>query len=335
MADHRSREKMEKPSKLRTGSLDMLRAAAILLFIFYHVLVTMVPEGRIPFFLRYNQGPILLFGDLIAPAFSFILGAALFFSYSNSENRGWNFFMRKFLSFAGILALGLFLDSLSCGIGSWPCPKWGVLQWLGAGGMIALLLVRFPLAVRILAFVLLLAAYAQRSSVIPAAPFQWGDWPYAASTAWGYGIISIFGSIAAEMHSRRKIRLAILSAAVLLAGIYFSQAIPIDKVQGSLTFVMTSAAISGILWCLLSGFDRGIPSLVSFISRNSLVLWVLQYVLMWEPMAVFGLWGRISLGFSEGMLISLAALPVFVGAAHFWVQKALPRLEEWAGKKEG
>ena len=323
-----------KKAKLRSNSLDMLRAAAILLFVFYHVLVTMVPEERIPFFLRYNQGPVLLFGDLIAPAFSFILGAALFFSYANSEDRGWKFFRRKALSFIGVLALGLFLDSFSCGMQGWPCLKWGVLQWLGAGGIVALLFMRFPLALRLLAFVFLLAAYAQRDSYILQSQLPWQEWAYAASTTLEFGIISVFGAIAAEIYSRRKSGLAILSLALLIAGVCFAQSIPINKVDGSVTFLMVSAAISGILWWLLSGFDRGIPKLVEFISRNSLVLWVLQYVLMWGPMTVFGLWGKISLGFFSGLVISIAALPVFVMAARFWVQKAKPKLESIASGKK-
>jgi len=318
--------------KLRSGSLDMLRAAAILLFIFYHVLVTTVPEARIPFFLRYNQGPVLLFGDLVAPAFSFILGAALFFSYSNSKDNGWGFFKRKAISFAGILLLGILLDGISCGGANWQCVKWGVLQWLGAGGFMALFFVRFPLALRLLAFMLLLGAYTARDSIIFALPLQWDNISYAASTTWQYGIISIFGTIAAELYSKRKLQLAALSSAVLLAGLFLSQSFPIDKVQGSLTFIIVSCAIPSLLWLLLSGFDRGIPRIVSFVSQNSLLLWVLQYVLMWWPMSLLGLWGKVSLSFPEGVLLSISALPIFVMAAQYLVYGVKHILEKLAGK---
>ena len=325
----------QQEQKVRSGSLDVLRAAAILLFIFYHVLVTTVPEASIPPFLRYDQGPGLMFGDLIAPAFSFILGAALFLSYSNSKGGGQAFFRRKALSFMGIVLLGFFLDSFSCGTANWQCVKWGVLQWLGAGGLLALLAVSFPASLRLLAFALLLVAYTAHNSIIAAFPLPWKDFAYAASTAWQYGSISIFGSVAAGLYPRQKPGLAILASAVLLAGLCLSQSIPIDKAQGSLTFVIVTCAIPALLWCILSGFDSGIPGIVSFISRHSLVLWVLQYALMWWPMSLLGLWGRIALGFPEGLALSIAALPIFVIAAQLWAGRARPAFEKMAGWKKG
>ena len=76
------------------------------------------------------------------------------------------------------------------------------------------------------------------------------------------------------------------------------------------------------------------PRIVSFISRNSLLLWVLQYTLMWWPMSLLGLWGKVALSFFEGFLLSLAALPIFAAVAQIWVFKAKPELEKISGWKK-
>lgn len=100
------------------------------------------------------------FWDLIQPAFMFMVGVAMPYSYSRRESDGhsaaWQFTHVLWRAFALIL-LGVFLRSLNTGQTHWVFID--VVAQIGLGYVFVYLLMKQPLPIQLVAFVLILAGY--------------------------------------------------------------------------------------------------------------------------------------------------------------------------------
>jgi predicted acyltransferase len=305
-----------KEKSTRCTSLDLFRALMIINFVFFNLLNTFVLEDNIPLFLRHNQGTTLLPGDLVAPAFAFILGAALFFSYQKSltEKKPFVVFMKqKAFGFVTLLALGLFLDGAPCF-----CLNWGVLQSLGVGGLFALLFIKLDNKARIVLGLLLLAVYSQISiyAIQLPSPDPVGHGGIVGS--FGYGFLSIFGIVTAELFYKNKKMLLALGVGFLILAFLVSTWIPFDKLDVTTSFVLISIGFCMLFWLLISRFDSGIPYVFYTMSRHSLFLWILQYVLVWYPFSIFNAWAMFKFPYEYGMIISALVSVLFIVILLLW-----------------
>jgi predicted acyltransferase len=308
-----------RTKNLRCRSLDIFRALVIPLFIFFNLVGTFVPQGEIPFFLRHNQG-ILLFGDLIAPSFAFILGAALYFSYQNSLRKKSSFMTRKIRGFLQLILLGMVLDGLvpllteSCDGPLRLCLNWGVLQSLGLGGLFALLFIKLRNESRTILCLSLLLLYSKISIYafpLPSSPdaFRHGGIIGGA----GYGFISVFGIISAELLTQNRKRLflfgVVLFILALAGSIISPSTTPFNKMEVTSSFILISSAFSIFFWLLLSNFEFLFPKFLDVLSQNSLLLWILIYVLIWYPIFLYSRFLNIGItggfDFTRGAVISV------------------------------
>lgn len=284
------------------------------------MLGTFTSQENIPFFLHHNQKNILLFADLIAASFAFVLGASLFFSFKNrfaSFNRKAAYRYSK--RFVFIALLGFLLDGFLC-IGQLTfCPRWGVLQSLGVAGLIAIpFLSTENNKVRFLGVLGLLILYqfglygTNINFGIEAISIHGG-----LIGGIGYGIVSIFGLISAQyFFGNRKNKIWAIGIALILAAVLLSYAIPFDKWTVSTSYVIISSGVSMCFWLLLDLLSKKQTSpnpVLFFLAKNSLLLWTLQYLIVWYPLAFIMLGGKFS--FLESAVFSLILILIFYAVA--------------------
>jgi len=94
---------------------------------------------HVPKWLRHNQGDVLRPLDLPAPVFQFLIGVSLvlYLGKRTSQGTARAARLQAMRRFTLLLVLGVLLDSIGA---LRVTPRWGVLQTLAEGGLLATLL---------------------------------------------------------------------------------------------------------------------------------------------------------------------------------------------------
>jgi heparan-alpha-glucosaminide N-acetyltransferase-like protein len=292
----------------RLGFVDAGRAVAVLGMLFANMMNVFL--HRVPAVLRHNQGDQLRAFDLPAPVFQFLIGVSLVLFLGSRAARGLSRTRARLTAarrFVLLIGLGIVLDTTGA---MSPWPRWGVLQTLGLGGLVAAAVADLPdAAVAALALALLAVFFHGDQAEVHASPVA--ALAFAPLTL--AGLLAGRG-LAAGTGRRPFIRRA---AVIAVAGLAIATAarlagVPFNKILGTSSFVALASAASAMLLLATAALELGgvvFPPWLLALGGNALTAWVLQYVLVYYPSwLVFWSWRRLPL--LPGMLAAVAALGV-------------------------
>lgn len=271
----------------RLLALDACRGVAVLGMLVANLVNVFLTE--VPDLLSHNRGDELRLFDLPAPMFQFLVGVslALFLRARTAGGRSARQAKLEALRrFALLILLGMVLDGVAA---LSPAPRWGVLQTLGLGGVVATLLYDLPDGVSMaVALVLLRIFSGSEKGVVHADPIA----------ALAFAPLTLAGSLLGK-RLRHGARPAVVLALVglALAAVLYAAGVPFDKVHGTSSFVSLAAGVSaGVLavavWLEYAG--KRFPWWLLAVGRNALTTWVTLYLLVYYPAwFVFPSWQRL------------------------------------------
>lgn len=265
----------------RIASIDQLRGFAILLMI----LADFFNNIRdIPPWLKHAPDIGYTIIDLVAPLFIFAMGLTYGMSFQRrlARNGAWKTYIHFFSRYLALIGLG-FIITLGGVLSNYypPDENWGLLQALGAAGLITLLVIKIKPQLRWIFGLLLLALYqyllAQYwlSEVISAVH----NGPYGA-LSWGAMLIiaTCLGDIFLDKDSDKR-TLPILSFIILILGGILIYYVPISKHQASASYMLVSLGLCGIIFFIFDLLETRFHiefSLLSEFGKNPLLLYLLH-----------------------------------------------------------
>jgi predicted acyltransferase len=260
--------------------LDSARGLAVIAMLLANLVNVFAPVR--PRWLAHNLGDELQLFDLPAPVFQLLIGTSLVLfltrrSHARAPEVVRRLAIRRFLL---LIALGGVLDAIAAGHLE---VRWGVLQTLGLGGLVAVVFASTSDALALaVAGVILVTHYGPGNNAVHRSAVD--CMPFLSLTLLGL----VIGRPLATGDRSRFRRRAMIAAGICLAlalGLRL-WGIPFNKVTGSGSFVALAGAVGATLLAALETFDAegfGAPRLVSLLGANALTAWVLQYVLVFYP----------------------------------------------------
>ena len=269
----------------RLEAIDQFRGFAILLMILANYMNNV---SLIPNWLKHSDDIGYTVIDLIAPMFVFAMGLTYGLSFRRRSVRdgAWNtyqHFLTRYLALLGLGYLVTLVWELS-GIQP-PSVNWGLLQALGAAGLIALPFIRLSTSWRwviglgILAgYQLLLDRFWLEEVLI--APHN------GPGGAFSWGAMLILATAMADIYQderRNRWIFPLLSFGLVVLSLFLSLLLPISKDRASFSYVLLSLGLSGLVFTLFVLLDTKwhlrLPILTDW-GRNPLLLYLLHYILL-------------------------------------------------------
>ena len=269
----------------RLEAIDQFRGFAILLMILANYMNNV---QVIPAWLKHADDVGYTVIDLIAPMFIFAMGLTYGLSFRSrlAQDGAWNtyqHFLTRYLALIGMGYLITLVWELS-GIQP-PSVNWGLLQALGAAGLIALPFISMSTAWRgviglgiLAAYQLLLDRFWLQDVLIAPHNGPWG--------ALSWGAMLIMATAMADLyldHCRRQRTYPLLSIGLVVVGLALATMIPMSKDRASASYVIFSIGLSALVFYafhLLQEFwQLKLPILTDW-GRNPLLLYLLHNVLL-------------------------------------------------------
>jgi len=290
----------------RCQALDACRGAAVVAMLFANFVNVFLHE--VPNVLAHNRGNTFHLFDFPAPFFQFLSGVSLVLFLEKRRAEGLAPGGSKLAAvrrFFVLIGLGVLLD----GIGSLQLrPRWGVLQTLGLGGLVATALANLPdLAVTAVTMCLLALFSGRYNGEVHGNPIA----------AIAFVPLTLAGMVLGRGLRRGRLRSMFLQraagvttvGAVVAAGTYLA-GVPFNKVLGTSSFAGLTGALSAAALLVTAEWEqqgRRFPAWLLALGRSALTAWVLQYVLVYYPAwLLFPTWQRLPL--VPGLLAALVAL---------------------------
>lgn len=270
---------------VRLEAVDQFRGLAILMMVLVNYLGGV---RRVPFWLKHAPDVGLTVADLVAPLFMFAIGLTLRLSVERRLSRTGRWataqhFVKRFAALAGIGFLMVVAEG-------WVVPleggiNWGVLQAIGASGLVALLVIRLPTGVRLAAGLALLGVYQVLLDkfwlpIVLRSPHG------GAQGSLGWSAMLILATVLADLYHdapcRRK-PYVWASFATLALGIALSLAVPVSKHRVSASYVLISLGVSGLLYWAFNFIEEHLHLRLPVLSawgRNPFLLYLLHYALL-------------------------------------------------------
>ena len=279
---------------------------------------------HVPKWLRHNQGDVLRPLDLPAPMFQFLIGVSLvlYLGKRTSQGTARAARLQAMRRFTLLLVLGVLLDSIGA---LRVTPRWGVLQTLAEGGLLATLLASASDPVLAALSIGLLALFS-------------GAWngevhrgPLAALAFVPLTLGGVIVGRGLETPAPRRAcaaRSAVLAlASGALAAVFFRAGVPFNKLIGTSSFVALAVAVSATALGALAALEElglVLPGWLVTVGQYALNAWVLQYVLVFYPAwLLFPGWRRLTLRVGLVVIVAttsaVAALAVVLGRRGFRV----------------
>jgi predicted acyltransferase len=283
---------MTQTTSGRLAALDQYRGFAILLMVLADYLVGI---NIIPAWLKHAPDVGYTVIDLIAPLFVFAIGLTFGMSFQRRAARAglWPTYEHFITRNLALLGLGFLLTlggDLTGVYGS--TVNWGLLQALGAAGLMVLVVIRLPLIWRAAVALALLALYQflldriWLADVI-AAPHNgpWGALSWGAMLILATVLADLYhgdASVVRDPERGRRIYLWI-SMAVLAAGLALASVVPVSKHRVSASFVLLSLGFSALVFYgfhLLNARTSLRPPVLGAWGRNALLLYLLHGIVI-------------------------------------------------------
>ena len=269
----------------RLESIDQFRGFAILLMILanYMNLVQVIPS-----WLKHSDDVGYTVIDLVAPLFIYAMGLTYGLSFRRRLRRdgAWNTYQHFLVRYLALLGMGYLITLVweLSGIQP-PSVNWGLLQALGAAGLIALLFIGLPAAWRWVIGLAMLAIYQILLdrfwlADVLLAPHN-GPWG-----AFSWGAMLILATALADLYHDERLSKRVyplVSAGLAIIGLLLALVVPLSKHRASASYVLLSLGLSGLLFFLfyILADKQGwrLPILTDW-GRNPLLLYLLHYVLL-------------------------------------------------------
>lgn len=274
----------------RLEAIDQFRGFAILLMILANYMNNV---QVVPAWLKHSEDIGYTAIDLIAPLFVFAIGLTYGLSFRRRLGRdgAWDTYQHFLTRYLALLGLGYLITLVweLSGIQP-PSVNWGLLQALGAAGLIALPFIRlapiwrWAIGLGVLASYQFLLDRFWLQEVL-AAPHN-GPW---GALSWGAMLI-LATALADLYHDERLSRRAypLASIGMVVAGLALATLVPLSKDRASASYVVLSIGLSGLVFYLFhlvhKQWQLKLPILTDW-GRNPLLLYLLHYVLL----AIFAL----------------------------------------------
>ncbi len=298
----------------RIAFLDACRALAVLGMLFANMMNVFL--RRVPEVLQHNEGDVLRAFDFPAPVFQFLIGVSLVLFLHKRRTGGLTPSRARLTAvkrFVLLIGLGIVLDSAPALLPMLRLtegPRWGVLQTLGLGGVVAAGAAELPDGAVIALALGLLALFFRGAS---------GEVHHGPVAALAFVPLTLAGLLVGRGLTAGAPRRAFLARAAVVAAAAVACAaaargvgVPFNKTIGTSSFVAIATAASvAFLLATAALEERGLPfpGWLLAVGSNALTAWVLQYVLVYYPAwIVFWSWRRLPL--LRGMAAVLATLAV-------------------------
>jgi predicted acyltransferase len=269
----------------RLDSIDAFRGLAIAGMVIANFLAGV---EWVPAWLKHAHDIGFTIIDLVAPMFIFAIGL----TYASSAKRRfeqdgpWKATQHFITRFFAILGIGALLSAGEIALKlDGQTINWGVLQAIGAAGLITLIFIRTNTLTRLIAGLSILALYQfllQRFWLAEVLASPHGG--FLAAISWA-GML-ILATVLADLfhHSDKGVRkLALASLGSILIALLLTLWFPISKNRVSAPYVLLSLGLSGLLFSachlLIEKFKLRLR-LTLWWGRNPLVMYVLHMLLL-------------------------------------------------------
>jgi predicted acyltransferase len=287
--------------RARLVFLDAARGLAVVAMLLANLVNVFAPVR--PRWLGHNLGDELQVFDLPAPVFQLLIGTSLvlfLMRRTGSPDAVRRLAIRRFVLLIG---LGALLDAIAAGHLE---VRWGVLQTLGMGGLVAVVFAGASDALTLgVAALIVVTHYGPGNNAVHRSAVD--CMPFLALTLLGLVIGRPLAS-GDRAGFRRRALLAAAGCLALAVGLRLA-GIPFNKVTGTSSFVALAASVGATLLAGLETLDaHGIdmPRPLSILGANALTAWVLQYVLVFYPVTYAITPPDLSVGANLGMVVLVA-----------------------------
>lgn len=269
----------------RLEAIDQFRGFAILLMILANYLNNV---QVIPGWLKHADDIGYTVVDLVAPLFVFAIGLTYDLSFRRRLERdgAWNTYQHFLTRYLALLGMGYLITLVweLSGIQP-PSINWGLLQALGAAGLITLLFIRLSAAWRwviglgiLVGYQVLLDRFWLQDVLVAPHNGPWG------ALSWGAMLI-LATAISDLYYDQHRSRWAypLLSTGLVVMGLVLSLLVPLSKDRASTSYVILSLGLSGLVFygfhLLHELWHLKLPILTDW-GRNPLILYLLHYLLL-------------------------------------------------------
>lgn len=274
----------KQPLARRIEAIDQFRGFAILLMVLADYFNNI---STIPAWLKHAPDIGYTIIDLVAPLFVFAIGLTYGMSFRRRLNRdgAWRAYNHFFSRNLALIGLGFLITLGGILTANYPPEtNWGLLQALGAAGLVTLPFIqinaryRWIIGVTLLVLYQLLLDQYWLDQVINAVH----NGPQGA-LSWGAMLIiaTSFGDLY-QQEERRKLFLW-LSLSILIIGGLLAFFVPLSKHRASASYVFLSLGLSGLIFYLFhlleDRYNFRFPILTDW-GKNPLLLYILHGILL-------------------------------------------------------
>ena len=269
----------------RLEAIDQFRGFAIFLMILANYMTNV---KIIPAWLKHADDIGYTVIDLVAPMFVFAMGLTYGLSFRKRLERdgAWNTYQHFLTRYLALLGLGYLITLVweLSGIQP-PSVNWGLLQALGAAGLIALPFISLSTVWRgviglgmLAGYQFLLDRFWLQDVLITPHNGPWG------ALSWGAMLI-LATAMADVFHNERRSQwlFPLLSAGLVASSLALALLVPVSKDRASASYVLLSLGLSGLvffLFHLLADKRQWQLPILTDWGRNPLLLYLLHYILL-------------------------------------------------------
>lgn len=235
----------------RYPSLDLFRGFAVLMMILYNLIPLF--SDNVPLILQHGREDGLLFGDLAAPFFLYIMGVALTLSVNRRAAKGQ---AREEINRHVLMrSVKLFLIGWVLDITVFRSPfTWGVLETLALSYCISYFLLRYGIEKRLLLVSIMYISFYIIASHAFLIQFIRNIPHGGPLSTLSWTPLTIFGALSGEYLERRKSSfqrfLLTSGSALMFLGVLISPEIPFNKRLVSVSYSLFSSGASSLMLLL-------------------------------------------------------------------------------------
>ena len=268
----------------RNLAIDRYRGLAII----FMVLVDSIEDiAGVPAWLKHAPDVGFTFADIVAPMFIFAIAATYRRSFLRRAGQGKGEAYGHFASrYFAIVGVGTIFSA--GGIAG----SWGVLQAIGAAGLLTLLVIQLPAMARAAIGCGVLLAFQLACNLFPALGgmvFEGNHGGFIGALSWGAMLILATAVIDFYNRGVKPFLLSTAALSVLTAGALFLA--PISKHRVSASYVLVSVIACAALYFVTDLISKRLPfqsDVLIWWGENPLLLYILHLMLVGLARVPFG-----------------------------------------------